>query len=144
MNITTLRQRLEKLEALSASSTAPQPLHPISKLLDVLVAYHLGGLAGNDSVATGMARGLGYDGPQIFRTALLAGSGSHAFEDMNTRWQDAMRRLFALKEATPECDGPTFGDTLVSLFNDMPEGLQRHPFFSPDDRLPEAVYDFLL
>lgn len=55
-----------------------------------------------------------------------------------------MRRLFALKGATPDCDGPTFGDTVVALFADLPEGLQHHPFFSLDDRLPEAVYDALL
>jgi hypothetical protein len=144
MNVTSLRQRLEKLEALSASSAAPEPLHPLTKLFNVLVAYHLGGLGGSDSIATGMARGLGYDGPQIFRTALLAGSKSPAGEDMNTRWRDAMVRLFALKGIAPDCDGPTFGDVVGALFREMPEELQRHPFLSPDDRLPEAVYDFLL
>ena len=144
MNVASLRQRLEKLEALGVSSTVPRPLHPVAKLLDVLVAYHLGGLTGSDSIATGMARGLGYDSPQVFRTALGAGSGSPASEDMNARWRDAMVRLFALKGAAPDCDGPTFGGVVETLFCEMPEKLQRHPFFSPDDRMPEAVYDFLL
>ena len=139
MNVTSLRQRLEKLEALGASSTAPQPLHPIAKLIDVLVAYHLGGLAGSDSIAAGMARGLGYDSPQVFRTALGAGSGSPAFKDMNARWRDAMVRLFALKGAAPNCDGPTFGGVAEALFYDMPEAVQHHSFLSPSDRLPEAV-----
>ena len=144
MNVTSLRQRLEKLEALGVSSTAPQPLHPVAKLLDVLVAYHLGGLTGSDSIATGMARGLGYDSPQIFRTTLGAGSGSPASEDMNARWRDAMVRLFALKGTAPDCDGPTFGGVVEALFYEMPEAVQHHSFLSPGDRLPEAVYDFLL
>lgn len=144
MNVTSLRQRLEKLEALSASSAAPEPLHPLTKLFNVLVAYHLGGLAGSDSIATGMARGLGYDSPQIFRTALLAGSESPVGEDLNARWRDARVRLFALKGAAPDCDGPTFGGVVEALFYEMPESLQHHPSFSPDDRLPESVYDFLL
>ncbi|MCJ2121049.1 hypothetical protein [Methylobacterium sp. J-077] len=144
MNVTSLRQRLEKLEALGASSTAPQPLHPIAKLLDVLVAYHLGGLAGSDSIATGMARGLGYDSPQIFRAALLAGSESPAGEDLNARRRDAKVRLFALKGAVPDCDGPTFGGVVEALFYEMPEEVQHHSFLSPDNRFPEAVYDFLL
>jgi len=144
MNITTLRQRLEKLEAQSASGAAPRPLHPLAKLLDVLVAYHLGGAGPSDSIAGAMARGLGYDGSGDFRTALQANADTVAAEDMNTRWRDAMRRLFAFKGATPDCDGPTFGDTLVALFTDLPERLQHHPFLSPNDRLPEAVYDFVL
>lgn len=144
MNITTLRQRLEKLEALGASSAAPRPLHPLAKLLDILVAYHLGAAGPNDSIAGAMARGLGYAGPQDFRAALRANSDTVAAEDMDNRWQGAMCRLFALKGGTPDCDGPTFGDTLVALFNHLPEGLRHHPFFSPEDRLPEAVYDFLL
>jgi hypothetical protein len=126
MNVTSLRQRLEKLEALGASSTAPRPLHPIAKLLDVLVAYHLGGLAGIDSIATGMTRGLGYDGPQIFRTALLAGLKSPAGEDLNVRWRDAMLRLFALKGVAPDCDGPTFDGVVEGLFYEMPERLKQH------------------
>lgn len=144
MNITGLRQRLEKLEAQSASHAAPQPLHPLTKLLNVLVAYHLGAAGPNDSIAGAMARGLGYDSPGNFRAALQANLDTAAAEDRDTRWRDAMRRLFALKGATPDCDGPTFGDTLVALFADMPDSLQHHPFLSPDDRLPEAVYDFLL
>lgn len=144
MNTITLRQRLEKLEAQSASSAAPQPLHPLTKLFNVLVAYHLGGAGPNDSIAGAMARGLGYETPGTFQAALQANSDTVAAEDLNTRWQDARRRLFALKGATPDCDGPTFGATLVALFTDLPERLQHHPFFSPDDRLPEAVYDYLL
>lgn len=88
--------------------------------------------------------GLGYDTPSSFQAALKANSDTVAAEDLNTRWQDARRRLFALKGAPPDCDGRTFGDTLVALFADLPERLQHHPYFSPDDRLPEAVYDFLL
>lgn len=144
MSVTTLRQRLEKLEALGASIAAPQPLHPLTKLLNVLVAYHLGGAGPNESIAEATARGLGYDGPRDFRAALQAQSDTTAAEDRDTRWRDAMHRLFALKGATPDCDGPTFGDTLVALFTDLPERLQHHPFFSPADRLPEGVYDFLL
>jgi hypothetical protein len=144
MNITTLRQRLEKLEALGASHAAPQPLHPLTKLLNVLVAYHLGDAGPKDSIAEATARGLGYDGPREFRAALQAQSDTTVAEDRDTRWWDAMRRLFALKGATPDCDGPTFGDTLAALFADMPDSLQHHPLFSPEDRFPEAVYDFLL
>ena len=144
MNVISLRPRLEKLEALSTSSAAPQPLHPLTKLFDVLVAYHLGGLAGSDSIATGMARGLGYDSPQIFRTALLAGSESPVTEDLNARWRDAKVRLFALKGAAPDCDGLTFGGVVEALFYEMPEEVQHHSLLSPDDRLPEAVYDYLL
>lgn len=144
MNITTLRQRLEKLEAQNASHAAPQPLHPLIKLLNVLVAYHLGGAGPNDSIAGAMARGLGYDTPGSFKAALKANSDTVAAEDLDTRWQDARRRLFALKGATLDCDGPTFCDTLVALFADLPKWLQRHPYFSPDDRLPEAAYDFVL
>lgn len=144
MNSTSLRQRLEKLEALGASSAAPQPLHPLTKLLNVLVAYYLGGAGPNESIAEATARGLGYDGPRDFKAALQAQSDTTAGEDRNTRWREAMHRLFALKGATPDCDGPTFGDTLVALFTDLPEGLHHHPFLSSDDWLPEAVYDFLL
>lgn len=144
MNTSSLRQRLEKLEALGVSSAPPQPLHPLTKLLNVLVAYHLGGAGPKESIAEATARGLGYDGPRDFRAALQAQSDATAAEDRNTRWRDAMRRLFDLKGVTPDCDGPTFCDTLVALFNDLPEGLQHHPFFSPEDRLPEAVYDFSL
>jgi len=144
VNIATLRQRLEKLEAQSASSAAPQPLHPLTKLLNVLVAYHLGGVRPNESIAEATARGLGYDGARDFRAALQAQSDTTAAEDRDTRWRDAMRRLFGLKGTTPDCDGPTFGDTLVALFADMPDSFHHHPFLSPDDRLPEAVYDFLL
>lgn len=144
MNITALRQRLEKLEAQSASAAAPRPLHPLTKLLDVLVAYHLGGAGPSDSIAGAMARGLGYDGPGDFRTALQVNSDTVAAENMDTRWRDAMRRLFALKGASPDCDGPTFGDTLVALFTEMPERLQHHPFLSPEDGFPEAIYDYLL
>ena len=144
MNVISLRQRLKKLEALSASNMAPRPLHPLAKLLDILVAYHLGGLTRSDSIAAGMARGLSYDSPQVFRTAHGAGSGSMVSEEMNARWRDAMVRLFALKGAAPDCDGPTFGRVVESLFREMPEGVQHHSFLSPEDRLPEAVYDFLL
>ena len=144
MNVTSLRQRLEKLEALSVSNAAPRPLHPLAKLLEVLVAYHLGGLTGSDSIAAGMARGLGYDSPQIFKTALGAGSGSQAGEDLNARWRDAKVRLFALKGAAPNCDGPTFGGVVEALFYEMPETVQHHSSLSPKDRLPEAVYDYLL
>ena len=144
MNVISLRQRLEKLEALNVSIAAPRPLHPLAKLLDVLVAYHLGGLAGSDSIATAMARGLGYDSPQVFRTALDAGAGSPASEEINARWRDAMVRLFALKGAAPDCDGPTFGGVVEALSYEMPEAVQHHSFLSPSDRLPEAVYDFLL
>ena len=144
MNSTSLRQRLEKLEALGASSAAPQPLHPLTKLLNVLVAYHLGGAGPNESIAEATARGLGYDSPRDFKAALQAQSDTTAAEDRDARWRDAVRRLFALKGATPDCDGPTFGDTVVALFADLPERLQHHPFLSPDDRLPEAVYDFVL
>ena len=144
MSITSLRQRLEKLETLTASNAAPQPLHPLTKLLNVLVAYHLGGAGPKDSIAEAMARGLGYDTPGSFHAALKAMSDTIAAEDLNTRWQDARCRLFSLKGATPDCDGPTFCDTLVALFADLPEWLQHHPYFSPDDRLPEAVYDFML
>ena len=144
MNITALRQRLEKLEALSASAAAPQPLHPLTKLLDILVAYHLGGLAGNDSIASGMARALGYHSPRNFRTALLAGAESSAFQELNVRWRGALARLFALKGADVNCDGPTFGGVVEALFREMPDHLRQHPFISPDDGFPEAVYDFLL
>lgn len=112
------------------SRTVRRPLHPLAKLLDVLVAHHLGGAAPNDSIAGAMARGLGYDGPQSFRTALLAESRSTASEDLNTRWRDAMGRLFSLKGTTPDCDGPTFAVAVEALFSELPERLQHHPFLA--------------
>ena len=144
MNTTSLRQRLEKLEALGMSHAAPQPLHPLTKLLNVLVAYHLGGAGPKDSIAEAMARGLGYDTPGSFQAALKANSDTVAAEDLNNRWQGARCRLFTLKGATLDCDGPTFCDTLVALFADLPKRLQHHPYFSPDDRIPGAIYNFVL
>src|ERR1700712_5107499 len=127
MNINTLRQRLERLEATNASVPTPSKPNPLLSVLQVLIAHHLGSAGPSDSIASGMARGLGYDGPQTFRKALLAGSESPAFEDLNARWRDAISRLFALKETTPDCDGPTFGNVVEALFSEMPERLQRHP-----------------
>ncbi|MGT2482364.1 hypothetical protein ACU4GR_33835 (plasmid) [Methylobacterium oryzae CBMB20] len=38
-----------------------------------------------------------------------------------------MTRLLALKNASPDCDGPTFAAAVEALFLDMPEEFQRHP-----------------
>lgn len=144
MNIMTLRQRPEKLEALSVSHAAPPSLHPLTKLLNVLVTYSLGGLDGTESIASGTARGLGYDSPGDFRAALRANANTEVTEDLNTRWRYAMRRPFAIKGSSPNCDSGAFGATLEALFAEMPDSLQHHPFLSPNDGFPEAVYDYLL
>jgi len=92
-----------------------------------LVAYHLGGAGPRDSIAEATARGLGYGSPQDFRSALMGRSGASTAGDLDTRWGDALRRLFALKGAAPDCDGPVFGMVVEALFSEMPERLQRHP-----------------
>lgn len=123
----SLRRRIEALEARFASGGAPLPMHPAGRLLNVLVAYHLGGTGPRDSIAEGMARGLGYSGPQDFRSALMARSDISTAGNLDTRWRDAMVRLFALKGVAPDCDGPVFGTVVEALFSELPERLQRHP-----------------
>ena len=140
----SIQRRLMALEARSGTSSDPEPLHPIRRLLDVLVAYHLGGMSEDESIAFGMARGLGYDSPANLRAALAASDDQSRLEGYNARWQDALGRLFALKNASPDCDSRTFGATLEALYAEMPDSLKRHPFLSPDDSFPDAIYDALL
>ena len=126
----SLQRRIEALEAQFVSGGAPPPMHPVARLLDVLVAHHLGRACPSDSIAEAMARGLGYSGSQDFRSALMARSDAAAAADLNARWRDAMGRLFALKGLAPDCEGPVFGMAVEALFAEMPERLQRHPFLA--------------
>ena len=127
MNITSLRQRLEPLEAEKISAVTPSSPDPLLTMLQVLIAYHLGNAGPSDSIAEAMARGLGYDKGLNLMVALRAGRGTPAAEDLSTRWRDATRRLLALKDAAPGCDGPIFATVVEALFFEMPERLQRHP-----------------
>lgn len=120
-------RRIEALEAQFASGGTPPPMHPVARVLNVLVAYHLGGAGPSDSIGEAMARGLGYGDARDFRSALMARSDGSTADDLNTRWRDAMVRLFALKGAAPDCDGPVFGTVVEALFSEMPERFQRHP-----------------
>lgn len=126
MNVNTLLQRLERLETKDDTALTVPKANPLLKVLQVLVAYHLGNTAPNDSIAGAMARGLGYDSPGLM-TALRADEGTSAAKELNARWRDAMGRLFALKGTAPDCDVPTFGAALEALFSEMPERLQGHP-----------------
>jgi len=126
----SLQRRIKTLEAWFASGGAPPPMHPVARLLNVLVAFHLGGAGPTNSLAEAMARGLGYGGPKDFKSALMAHSDTHAAADLNTRWCDAMVRLFALKGAALDCERPVFGMVVEALFSEMPERLQRHPFLA--------------
>ena len=129
VTIIPLRRRLEALEARAVPDIATIPtLHPLKRLLNTLVAGHLGDTGSNGTIAEGMARGLGYDGLRSFRAALTAGSGSPAREDLNTRWSDAMSRLFALKGTVPDCDPETFTVTVEALYRELPEHMREHPF----------------
>lgn len=139
-----LSKRLALLEAQASPGDQPSPLHPIRRLLDVLVAYHLGEIGENESIAAGMARGLGYESAGDLRVALSASEDPSKPEGYNARWQAALRRLLALKGTPPDCDSGTFGATLEALFAEMPDSLKRHPFLSPDDGFPDAIYDALL
>lgn len=96
-------------------------------MLQVLIAHHLGNAGPSDSIAEAMARGLGYDKGPALMAALRAGRRTPAGEDLSTRWRDATRRLLALKDTTPDCDGPVFAAAVEALFFDMPERLQHHP-----------------
>ena len=127
MNITSLRQRLERLEAEKISMLAPSRYDPLLTMLQVLIAHHLGSAGPTDSIAEAMARGLGYDRGHAPMIALRADPGTPTAEDLSTRWRDATRRLLALTGATPDCDGPVFAAAVEALFFDMPERLQRHP-----------------
>ena len=125
MTINTLIQRLERLETKDDTALTAPKADPLMKVLQVLVAYHLGNADPTDSIAGAMARGLGYDSSGLM-TALRADEGTSAAEDLSARWRDAMGRLFALKGTAPDCDEPTFGTALEMLFSEMPERLQRH------------------
>jgi hypothetical protein len=86
-----------------------------------------------------MARRFGYETTHDLMVALCADRGTPAAEDLSTRWRDAMCRLFALKDATPDYDGPIFGAVVESLFVELPERLQRHPFMVKDGAIFEAA-----
>ena len=132
MTVISLRHRLEQLEKRSPNA-APPGLSPVVKLFYVLAAYHLGGLGPSESLANGVGRALGYETSGGFQGALGAGDTTPAGDDFNTRWRDAMWRLFALKGVNPECDDQTFTETLVTLFGEMPERCRTHPFLNGFD-----------
>ncbi|TXN76181.1 hypothetical protein FV228_01395 [Methylobacterium sp. WL18] len=127
MNITSLRQRLERLEAEKISTLTPSRPDPLLTMLQVLIAHHLGNAGPTDSIAESMARGLGYDKGHTLMIALRAGRETPVAEDLSSRWRDATRRLLAIKDAAPGCDGPIFAAVVEALFYEMPERLQRHP-----------------
>lgn len=130
MNVRDLDKRLARLQEQFASDEAPPPMHPVARLLNVLVAHHLGGAGPSDSIGEAMARGLGYSDARDFKTALMARSDGSAADDLNTRWRDAMVRLFAMKGAAPDCAAPVFGAVVEVLFFEMPERLQSHLNFA--------------
>lgn len=130
MTLSALQQRLDRLETQATPVPRPPEVSPLSRLLEVMVACHLGHNEGRPakSIAAGMARGLGYERAIDFSAALTANSEAEAAQDLDQRWRDAMERLFAIKGARVDCDGPTFARTLEALHDDMLEDFRRHPF----------------
>ena len=137
MNINTLRQRLERLEATNASVPTPSKPDPLLSVMQGWIAHHLGNAGPSESIAEAMARGLGYEKGGDLVGGLRAGAETPRRDDLNARWRGAINRLFALKDAVPDCDGPTFGATVEALFSEMPERLQRHPFLAGN----AAIYE---
>lgn len=93
---------------------------------------------GRDGTRTGLRRSAGFQGCAPGELGYRGGDG------LGPSLAGCDASPVRSEGATLDCDGPTFGATLEALFTDLPERLQHHPFLSPDDRLPEAVYDFLL
>ena len=144
MTAGSIQRRLMALEAQASTVERFDPIHPVNKLLDVLVAYHLGGMSETESIAAGMARGLGYDSAADLRGALAAGKGTPKSAELDARWQDALERLFARKGAVHGCEIETFRTTLEALKNDMPDEFQKHPFILPQDEIDRAINDMFL
>lgn len=127
MNIISLRQRLERLDAEKISVVVLSKPDPLLTVLQVLIAHHLGNATPSDTIAAAVTRGLGYENSQDLMIGLRADRGTSDAADPGTRWRNATCRLLALKGAMPDCDGPTFGATVEALFAEMPGRLQHHP-----------------
>lgn len=142
MTVVSFRRRLEALEGLAAPQAGPPQKDPVCTLLQGLIAHHLGGFGAanrNESVADGMARGLGYEKGRDLMDGLRAGAGAPARDDLNARWREAVGRLFALKDVAPDCDGPTFAATLEALYREMPERVRGHSFMAGCEKVFEAA-----
>jgi hypothetical protein len=117
-----LERRLSALEDVRGAETAtPQPLMGGVHLLMLLIAGHLGGMTEGESVGSAFGRAVGHDPKLGAKAVLLA-------PDISTRHSEAVARLLALKGTTVQAGGTVVRDALQSLFDELPENVQRHPF----------------
>lgn len=129
MSVNSFHRRLETLEAAHGQSGRRDGgLDPIRRMLLLLVAHHIGGMGPDESVAVGLTRALEYRAPHDLKRELHGKADTAGNLDFDERYQDAVRRLLALRGASFADTGNVVAQALRGLFYAMPEAMQRHHY----------------
>ena len=124
-----LMTRLARLEGQAPPPPAlATPFTPGIRLLWLLLAVHVGGLGGKQSIAEGVAQALDYEHVRDMQAAMRA--EGVAFIDWNSRHSEAVTLLLNGRGGGASAGMERNEAAIRSLIADMPEAFQAYPYIA--------------